>query len=77
MSFGSGGSSCSSLGAVSRNAAVQETVKVSANYEAAGYWQVKEDFAAEMDGASTVTEGCYSSRPRGTMSEFSNEVASR
>ena len=59
---------------MTRNAAVQETVKVSAKYETAGCWQIKEDFAAEVDGESMVNEGCYSSRPRGTMSEFSNEV---
>ena len=55
---------------MTRNAAVQETLKVSAKYETAGCWQIKEDFAAEVDGESMVNEGCYSSRPRGTMSEF-------
>ena len=62
------------LGAVTRNAVVQEAVKVSAKYETAGCWQIKEDFAAEVDGDSMVNEGGYSSRPRGTMSEFSNKV---
>jgi len=55
-----GGAPCRSLGAVTRNAAVQETVKVSAKYETAGCWQIKEDFAAEVDGESMVNEGCYS-----------------
>src|SRR6266481_5501069 len=41
-------------------------------YETGGCWQIKEDFAAEVDGHSMVNEGRYSSRPRGTMSEFSN-----
>jgi len=59
---------------VTRNAAVQETVKVSAKYETAGCWQIKEGFAVEADGECMVNEGCYSSRPRGTMSEFSNDV---
>jgi hypothetical protein len=59
VSFGSG-ASCRSLGAVTRNAAVQETVKVSAKYEAAGCWQTKEDFAADVDGEFMVNEGCYS-----------------
>ena len=55
---------------MTRNAAVQETVKVSAKYETAGCWQIKEGFAAEVEGESMVSEGCYSSRPRGTMSEL-------
>ena len=75
VSFGSG-APCRSLGAVTRNAAVQETVKVSAKYETPGCWQIKEDLVAEVDGESMVNEGCYSSRPRGTMSEFSNELVS-
>ena len=58
------------------NANVQETVKVSAKYETARCWQIKEDFAAEVDGQSMVGGRCYSSRPKGTMSELSNEVAS-
>ena len=73
VSFGSGAPE-RSLGAVTRNAAVQETLKVSAKYETTGCWQIKEDFAAEVDGESMVNEGCYSSRPRGTMSEFSNDL---
>ena len=36
----------------------------------------KEDFAAEVDGESMVGERCYSSRPKGRMSELSSEVAS-
>ena len=57
MNFGSG-APCRSLGAVTSNGNVQETVKVSAKYEAAGCWQIKEDFAAEVDGESMVGERC-------------------